>query len=103
VTKNDLKALTQRVSKAWSTRGLPKVRIVWGVNDKYLGDKDMYTWAEDVRATFDCMRSVGHMPQEDFAQDAGKFIDAFLQSELKVSALESVRLRKVTKDDDYDR
>jgi hypothetical protein len=49
------------------------------------------------------MRSVGHMPQEDFAQDAGKFIDAFLQSELKVSALESVRLRKVTKDDDYDR
>ena len=43
----------------------------------------------------------GVMP--DFAQDAGKFIDAFLQSELKVSALESVRLRKVTKDDDYDR
>ena len=103
VTKNDLKALTSAVSKAWSVRGLPKVRIVWGVNDKYLGDKDMYKWAEDVRATFDCIRSVGHMPQEDFPQEAAKFVGAYLESELKVSALGSVRLGKVTKDDDYQR
>ena len=43
------------------------------------------------------------MPQEDFPQEAAKFVGAYLESELKVSALGSVRLGKVTKDDDYQR
>ena len=48
-------------------------------------------------------REVGHMPHEDFPQDTAKFIKSFLESSLKVSALESVRLGKIGKDDDYDR
>jgi hypothetical protein len=51
----------------------------------------------------DCMRKVGHMPQEDFPQETAKFIKSFLESELKVSALGSVRLGKIGKDDDYER
>ena len=43
------------------------------------------------------------MPHEDFPQDTAKFIKSFLESSLKVSALESVRLGKIGKDDDYDR
>jgi hypothetical protein len=49
------------------------------------------------------MRKVGHMPQEDFPQETAKFIKSFLESELKVSALGSVRLGKIGKDDDYER
>uniref|UniRef100_A0A7S0SKE2 AB hydrolase-1 domain-containing protein n=1 Tax=Mantoniella antarctica TaxID=81844 RepID=A0A7S0SKE2_9CHLO len=99
----DLKSLMEQVATAFRARPGPKVRVVWGSSDKYLGDAPMYKWTDDVRASFDCMRKVGHMPQEDFPQETAKFIKAFLESELKVSALGSVRLSKVGKDDDYDR
>ena len=102
-TASDFKGLMGQVTKAFQARGGPKVRVVWGTSDKYLGDAPMYAWAEEVRAAFDCMRKVGHMPQEDFPEEAAKYIKAFLESELKVSALGSVRLGKISKDDDYDR
>ena len=56
-----------------------------------------------MRASFDVMRKVGHMPQEDFPEETAKFAAAFFESEGKVSALGSVRLGKIGKDDDYDR
>ena len=62
-------------------RGGQKVRVVWGSADKYLGDAPMYKWCEDVRASFDVMRKVGHMPQEDFAEETAKFASAFFHSE----------------------
>ena len=37
------------------------------------------------------------------SQETARFIDAFLASDMKVSALGSVRLGKISKDDDYDR
>ena len=40
-------------------RGGPKVRVVWGTSDKYLNDGPMYTWTDEVRASFDCMRKAG--------------------------------------------
>ena len=43
------------------------------------------------------------MPHEDFPEDTAKFMKSFFESELKVSALGSVRLGKIDKDDDYDR
>jgi hypothetical protein len=43
------------------------------------------------------------MPHEDFAEETARFVDAFLASDMKVSALGSVRLGKISKDDDYDR
>ena len=79
------------------------LRVVWGSADKYLGDAPMYKWCEDVRASFDVMRKVGHMPQEDFAEETAKFVAAFFESEGRVGALGSVRLGKINKDDDYDR
>ena len=98
----DFKGLMGQVTKAFQARGGPKVRVVWGVGDKYLNDAPMYAWADDIRASFDCMRKVGHMPQEDFPEETAKYIKAFFESDLKVSALGSVRLGKITKDDDYD-
>merc|ERR1719163_180274 len=71
--------------------------------DKYLNDAPMYRWCDEVRASFDVMRKVGHMPQEDFPEETAKFAAAFFESEGKVSALGSVRLGKIGKDDDYDR
>ena len=65
-------------------------------------DADGHRLAE-VRASFDVMRKVGHMPQEDFPEETAKFAAAFFESEGKVSALGSVRLGKIGKDDDYDR
>lgn len=103
-TASDFKGLMGDVTKAFQTRGGPKVRVVWGKDDKYLNDAPMYSWCDDVRASFDVMRKVGHMPQEDFAEDTAKFITSFLESDLKVSALGSVRLGKgISKDDDYER
>ena len=96
----------QSVTDAFSKRGStppPKVRVVWGASDKYLNDAPMYKWCDDVRASFDVMRKVGHMPHEDFAEETAKFVASFLQSEGKVGALKSVRLGKIGKDDDYDR
>lgn len=102
-TASDFKGLMAQVTKAFQVRGGPKVRVVWGTGDKYLGDAPMYSWANDVRASFDCLRKVGHMPHEDFPQEAAKFIKSFFESELKVSALGSVRLGKINKDDDFER
>lgn len=103
-TASDFKGLMEQVTKALQVRGGPKVRVLWGTGDKYLGDQPMYDWANDVRASFDCLRKVGHMPHEDFPQETAKFITSFFESELKVSALTSVRLGKgITKDDDFDR
>lgn len=100
-TASDVKGLMGQVTKAYLARGGPKVRIVWGQADKYLPDAPMYKWADEVRAAFDCIRKVGHMPQEDFPEETAKYVAKFFESELKVSALGSVRLGKVTKDDDY--
>jgi pimeloyl-ACP methyl ester carboxylesterase len=104
-TATSLKDATSAVTAALSKggRGAQKVRVVWGSADKYLGDAPMYKWCEDVRASFDVMRKVGHMPQEDFAEETAKFASAFFQSEGRVGALGSVRLGKIGKDDDYDR
>jgi len=102
-TAVDFKKLMEDVRAAHMKPGTPKIRVVWGVGDKYLNDAPMFKWAEDVRASFDCMRKVGHMPHEDFAEETARFVDAFLASDMKVSALGSVRLGKISKDDDYDR
>jgi pimeloyl-ACP methyl ester carboxylesterase len=104
-TATSLKDAMQSVTTAFSKagRGAQKVRVVWGSADKYLGDAPMYKWCEDVRASFDVMRKVGHMPQEDFAEETAKFVAAFFESEGRVGALGSVRLGKINKDDDYDR
>ena len=99
--KDAMSAVTAAFSKGG--RGAQKVRVVWGSADKYLGDAPMYKWCEDVRASFDVMRKVGHMPQEDFAEETAKFVSAFFESEGRVGALGSVRLGKIGKDDDYDR
>ena len=104
-TAASLKDAMNAVTEAFSGggRGAQKVRVVWGSADKYLGDAPMYKWCEDVRASFDVMRKVGHMPQEDFAEETAKFVSAFFESEGRVSALGSVRVGKIGKDDDYDR
>ena len=78
---------------------MPKTRIVWGVADKYLDQAPMFSWASDVRASEKALRKVGHMPQEDYPQVAADAVDEFLASDLKVSALGSVRGRKVLVDD----
>ena len=98
-----VKDTTQAVIDAFSKAGTPKVRVVWGGADKYLADAPMYKWCEETRASFDVMRKVGHMPHEDFAEDCGKFVKTFLESEGKVGKLESVRLGRIGKDDDYER
>ena len=103
VASPDFKGLIATVKSAYSKRGTPKVRVVWGAGDKYLNDAPMYRWCDEVRASFDVMRKVGHMPQEDFPEETAKFTAAFFESEGKVSALGSVRLGKIGKDDDYDR
>lgn len=99
----DFKGLVASVTKAYQSRGGPKVRVVWGSADKYLNDAPMYNWCDEVRASFDVMRKVGHMPQEDFPEDAAKYAASFFESERKATALGSVRLGKIDKDDDYDR
>ena len=52
-----------------------------------------------VRASEKALRKVGHMPQEDYPQVVADAVDEFLASDLKVSALGSVRGRKVLVDD----
>ena len=64
VASPDFKGLIAAVKSAYSKRGTPKVRVVWGAGDKYLNDAPMYRWCDEVRASFDVMRKVGHMPQE---------------------------------------
>ena len=61
-TAVDFKGLMKKVFDAFNGggRGLPKVRVVWGSADRYLDDSPMYKWAEDCRASFDCMRAAGH-------------------------------------------
>ena len=62
-----------KVQKAYQERGVPKVRVVWGMSDKFLPEAPMFKWAEECRSAFDCMRKVGHMPQEDFPAEAGPY------------------------------
>ena len=100
VTKaSDLKKLTKDVAAALQTRGLPKIRVIWGTADRYLEDASIYDWCSDVRASFSAARKVGHMPHEDFAAETAARIADFLGSDLKVSALSSVRVGKITSDD----
>ena len=76
VASPDFKGLIAAVKSAYSKRGTPKVRVVWGAGDKYLNDAPMYRWCDEVRASFDVMRKVGHMPQEDFPEETAKFAAA---------------------------
>ena len=99
VTNADFKNLKKKVKDAYFQGGMPKTRIVWGVADKYLDQAPMFSWASDVRASEKALRKVGHMPQEDYPQVAADAVDEFLASDLKVSALGSVRGRKVLVDD----
>lgn len=99
VTNADFKNLKKKVKDAYFQGGMPKTRIVWGVADKYLDQAPMFSWASDVRASEKALRKIGHMPQEDYPQVAADAVDEFLASDLKVSALGSVRGRKVLVDD----
>ena len=99
VTKCDLKKVSKQVIDALQSRGLPKIRVIWGTADRYLDDATIYDWCSDVRASFSAMRKVGHMPQEDFVDETAARIADFLDSDLKVSALSSVRVGKITSDD----
>ena len=99
VTNADFKNLKKKVKDAYFQGGMPKTRIVWGVADKYLDQAPMFSWASDVRASEKALRKVGHMPQEDYPQVTADAVDEFLASDLKVSALGSVRGRKVLVDD----
>ena len=99
VTNADFKNLKKKVKDAYFQGGMPKTRIVWGVADKYLDQAPMFSWASDVRASEKALRKVGHMPQEDYPQVVADAVDEFLASDLKVSALGSVRGRKVLVDD----
>ena len=70
----DFKGLMKKVFDAFNGggRGLPKVRVVWGMADRYLGEAPMFKWAEDCRASFDCMRTAGHMPHAVRPPAAGR-------------------------------